>query len=333
MATNSKVADDSSTPPSYDTISASPIQCDQSSIFSSCRLKEKHTAVLSRIRDIVLGPDFIPSSVVPNVNACAAALPAAEFSKILKERNIEGHTALYWVIVNNRPQALWALNKFIFIFSYYSSVCEDDLRTACMITSNQEIFIQLALGRSENRDFRRLLGCPLDQLQVHTCDEPANQFNVVLQIGMFQKRLHSTAISDTKLIYEFVAGGCIWWLRFHMPEPNNGIWHVKIGLCRSSHPARLNAVLVIEAHNRKSGSAAPPEALKILLSLADTKFVALTPWLYVEFGASVTPTGAPTGAPALPTPAPTLLDSQRSRTLPALRKTAVWTAVMPPLAL
>ncbi|KAG1841879.1 hypothetical protein C8R48DRAFT_679173 [Suillus tomentosus] len=107
MATNSKVADDSSTPPSYDTILASPIQCDKSSIYIFGLMKKKRAAVLSRIRDIVLAPDFIPSSVVPNVNACAAALPATEFSKILTQLNIEGHTALYWAIVNNRPQALW----------------------------------------------------------------------------------------------------------------------------------------------------------------------------------------------------------------------------------
>ncbi|KAG2110896.1 uncharacterized protein F5147DRAFT_772164 [Suillus discolor] len=47
----------------------------------------------------------------------------------------------------------------------------------------------------------------------------------------------------------------------------------------------------------------------------------------VVLQASVTPTGAP----ALPTPAPALLDSRRSGTPPALRKTAVWTAVTPPL--
>ncbi|KAG1902314.1 uncharacterized protein F5891DRAFT_978644 [Suillus fuscotomentosus] len=233
--------------------------------------EEKRTAVLSRIRDIVLGPDFTPSSVVPNVNACAAALPAAEFSKILQKRNIEGHTALYWAIVNNRPQALEALDKFI--SGYYPSVCKDDLRDACVITSDHAIFSQLGLG----------IRCPSDQLQVHTCDELTNQFNVVLRIRMFQKRMRATATSsargDTKLTYEFVAGGRIWWLRFHMPEFIKGIWRVEIGLCRHSHPARLNSVLVIEAHNRKPGSAVPPEALRIPLSLADTKFVALAPWL------------------------------------------------------
>ncbi|KAG2089616.1 uncharacterized protein F5147DRAFT_658371 [Suillus discolor] len=206
----SELVDDSSTPPAYDT--ASPIQCDQSSVFSSCRMKKKRTAVLSRICDIVLGPDFIPeSSVVPNVIICIDALPAA----------------LYWAIVNNRPQAFWALHGFI--SGHYSYVCEIDLHIACIITSNHAIFSQLNFG--------------------------------------------------VWLEYNFVAGGCIWLLHFHMPEPTNGIWRVDIGLCQYSHPARLNAVLVIEAHNRKPGSAAPPEALKIPLSLADTGSVALTHWL------------------------------------------------------
>ncbi|KAG2089615.1 uncharacterized protein F5147DRAFT_780569 [Suillus discolor] len=275
------LVDDSSTPPSYATIfSANPIQCDQSSVFSSRRMKKKCTAVLSRIRDIVLGHDLTPECMLPNILVCAAALgPGAEFFKILLKRNIKGHTALYWVIVNNRLQVFWALHEFT--YSYYSPVCKDDLRNACMITSNHAIFSQLALGiRSEDMRFRRFLGCPSDQIQVHTCDESANQFNVVLRIGMFQKRLRATATSDRgdiQLIHEFVAGGHIWWLHFHMPEFAEGLWRVDIGLCWRSHPAAcLNAVLVIEAHNRKSGSATPPEALKIPLSLADTKFVALT---------------------------------------------------------
>ncbi|KAG2102539.1 uncharacterized protein F5147DRAFT_776286 [Suillus discolor] len=41
----------------------------------------------------------------------------------------------------------------------------------------------------------------------------------------------------------------------------------------------------------------------------------------------------PARAPALPTPAPALLDSPRGGALPAPRKTAVWTAMTPPLAL
>ncbi|KAG2112264.1 uncharacterized protein F5147DRAFT_771326 [Suillus discolor] len=41
----------------------------------------------------------------------------------------------------------------------------------------------------------------------------------------------------------------------------------------------------------------------------------------------------PIRAPALPTPAPALLDSPRSGAPPAPRKTAVWTAMTPPGAM
>lgn len=201
MATDSKVAEDSSTPPSYHKILATPIQCDQSSIFSIGLMKKKRAAVLSRIRDIVLAPDYIPSSVVPNVIACAAALPATEFSKILTQLNIEGHTAPYWAIVNNRPQG----------------VCGPSLSLCSFI----DLMVSLA--------------------------------------------------------------GRIWWFSFYIPEPSYGSCRTAIGLSQHSYQARFNAVLLIEAHSRKPGRAAPPEALKIPLSLTDTNCLALVPWQYVEF--------------------------------------------------
>ncbi|KAG1858784.1 hypothetical protein DFJ58DRAFT_744828 [Suillus subalutaceus] len=280
MTTNSKVFDDSSSiataPPSYDKISANPIQCNQSSIFSFRRMKQKRAAVLSRIRDIVLAPNFNPSSVTPNLNACAAALPAAEFSNILTHLNIEGHTALCWAIVNNRPQAFWAFEKFI-SGSTYSSVCASDLCIAFMITSNNAMFAHLSSASTiEDRRLRSCLGCPPDEIRVHTCDEPTNQFNVVMRIRIFQKRLRT--ITGNRLQYEFVAGGRMWWFRFALLKPSNGLWSAEIGLCQHSHPARLDAVLLIEAHSRKPGRATPPEALKIPLTLTGTKFLALAPW-------------------------------------------------------
>ncbi|KAG0704628.1 hypothetical protein DFH29DRAFT_997515 [Suillus ampliporus] len=75
---------------------ADSIQC---RIFSSLRSKQKRNTVLTCIHDIVFAPDFTPSSVAPIVNACAAALTAAEFSDLLQTPNIEGHMTLYWAIV------------------------------------------------------------------------------------------------------------------------------------------------------------------------------------------------------------------------------------------
>ncbi|KAG2151222.1 uncharacterized protein EDB93DRAFT_1103179 [Suillus bovinus] len=238
MATNSTVVDDSSVPPpSYDTIfSAIPIQFGQSSIFPFHCMKEKRKAVLSRIRNIVLGPDFTPSYVAPNVNACTAVLPAHELSKILTERNIEGHTALYWAI---------------------SCDCMDNLYDACMITNNHAIFMHLSLESmlvKEGGCLRRALGCPPDEIRVHTCNECTNQFNVVLKIRMFQKRLRMATYKE--LWFEFVAEGRIWWLKFYAPSPVTS----DSGICR-----------------KPGAHAAPPEALKILLLSTNTIFPVTVP--------------------------------------------------------
>lgn len=52
---------------------------------------------------------FTPS---PAVHACAALLPAAEFSSILQNPNIEGYSALYWAIMSHRKDAIMAFTEF-----------------------------------------------------------------------------------------------------------------------------------------------------------------------------------------------------------------------------
>ncbi|KAG0693286.1 hypothetical protein DFH29DRAFT_839209, partial [Suillus ampliporus] len=78
------------------------VQYRRSSVFSFLRsCKPDHTSTLSQIRTIVSTPEFKPF-VVLIVKTCAVALPVEEFSDILQIPNIEGHTALYWAIVNRR---------------------------------------------------------------------------------------------------------------------------------------------------------------------------------------------------------------------------------------
>ncbi|KAG2156033.1 hypothetical protein DEU56DRAFT_765238 [Suillus clintonianus] len=216
----------------------------------------KKLTALSRIRDIVSAPDITPSSVSLIVDACAASLPAAELSDLLQSPNIEGHTALYWAIINKRQETFSVLAAFI---SKFSSVCSSDLRLACMATNNQALFAQLGLGRSDSKDepLRRSLGCPPDEVQVHEGDGLGeNQFIACLRIRMFQKRLHITQ----DLGVEFVAGGRIWLFRFYI-GPDGG-WRIGLGLSQPSFPARPDAILLIEAHE-KPGSATPPQGLRM----------------------------------------------------------------------
>ncbi|KAG0700079.1 hypothetical protein DFH29DRAFT_933961 [Suillus ampliporus] len=257
MTTKSEVFDDgrsvANAPPPYSTSSpsllwANAIQCIKPSIFPWLRVKQSRTIVLSCIRDIVSAPDFDSSSIVSAVDTCVAALSAVEFSDLLQTPNIEGHTALYWAIVNNRREAYSVFALFI---SKISSVCSSDLRRACMVTSDHALFMQLDLGNANSKDepFRRSLGCPADVIQVDEAD--GRPIVASFHLRMFQKRLRIAR----ELRTEFVAGGRIWWLRFYLgPE---GKWNVGFGLSQHSFPTQLHVLLLIESHGGKPVCATP----------------------------------------------------------------------------
>jgi hypothetical protein len=157
MATKSELDSKTDTDalPSYDAISfiQSKRQSAQSAISWMLGSKQILTTqsritALSRIRELVTGPDVTPSSVAPIVNSCAADLSAAKFSVLLQSRNVEGHSAIYWALMNDKPEALSAFTGFI---SKISSSCRSELRIACMETSNNAAFMQLNLGRTIGR--------------------------------------------------------------------------------------------------------------------------------------------------------------------------------------
>ncbi|KAG2133296.1 hypothetical protein DEU56DRAFT_981534 [Suillus clintonianus] len=277
MATKS----DHSTPPSYHSIPTSELPADsiqskKPSVFSFPKMccetptLDKPDSVLSCICDLVSAPDFTPSSATEIVNACAAALPSTEFSDFLQTSNIEGHTALYWAIVNDKLEVLSMFAEFI---SEFSSNCRSDLRLACMTTNNQVLFAQLSLGHINAKDKllrHTQLGCPLDEIQVHggdtsKLDHNQLQFVASFRIRMFQKRLRITH----HLKYEFVAGGRIW--RLHFCVDDKWKWIVGFGLSSPSLPACPKATFSIEAHHRKKGELGQ-ETLPQELRFTDSKF-------------------------------------------------------------
>ncbi|KAG1799540.1 hypothetical protein EV424DRAFT_1546000 [Suillus variegatus] len=249
--------DSSDPPPSYDlSVSEDSIRSKQS-IFSFLQSKQKRrqTSALSLIREIVSSPGFAVSSVAPNIKSCTAALPAAEFSKLLQKCNIENHTALYWAIVNNQREALLEFVKFI---PKFSRACSADLRLACMAANDHDSFMLLHLGDNEvdstDRSSRHMLGCPRDDIQVHggdtlSVDSNENTFSVHFVFRMFQKRLRIAR----KLEAEFVAQGRIWVLRFDV-DMLTGDWLVEFGISRDSSAVRPNAVLEIQANKPSPGS-------------------------------------------------------------------------------
>ncbi|KAG1873861.1 hypothetical protein F4604DRAFT_1765461 [Suillus subluteus] len=237
------------TPPSYTTTSTSELADSlQYRRFHFLQSKQTRNIVLTCIRDIVSAPDFTPSSVIPIVNACAAALFASEFSDLIQTPNFEGHTALYWAIVNERQEAFSALSKFI---PKFSSACSSDLHLACMVTNDQALFSQLNLGNVNPKDepLRRSLGSSPDDVQVDSEDGLCKtQFIARLRIRKLEKRLLIT--EDVGI--EFVAGGRIWLFRFYMD-------------CDGSLPVRPTGMIQIGTRSGEPGSAAPPSELDLTM--------------------------------------------------------------------
>ncbi|KAG1905618.1 uncharacterized protein F5891DRAFT_619271 [Suillus fuscotomentosus] len=170
--------------------------------------------------------------------------------------------ALYWTIVNNRREALWEFTKFI---SKFSPACSSDLRLACMIVNDHDLFMQLKLGDNvdpEGGSLRHMLSCPRDEINVsrHGSSEvncPSddlqvheghgmgeNYFFARFVFRMFQKCLRIRQ----KLAVEFVAQGHIWVLCFCMGS--KGSWCVQYGLSEPSLPVYPNTKLAIQAHSK-----------------------------------------------------------------------------------
>lgn len=163
--------------------------------------QKRKVVVLSRIRDLVCTPNFIPSSIAPVIETCITqgALSPAEFSAFLQLPFIEGHSAMYWAILNHRREVLSAFAAHIPRFLLF---CVVDMRLACKIINDQASFAQLNLGyvsNSTDEPLRRFLNCPPDEIQVQDTGDGLfeNKFVACLCIRMFQKRLGSGHSSDT----------------------------------------------------------------------------------------------------------------------------------------
>lgn len=149
--------------------------------------------------------------------------------------------------MNNRPEALSALNKFI---TTYTCDSLEDVRLACMATSNHAWFTSLKLtSTSRCRKgwlLNRSLGYPADDIQVYHEGNLQNQFTSKMQIMMFQKRIRVAQ----EIYVELIAQGRIWCLLFYMGV--DARWRVSLGLAKGSLPARPKALLKIVAQNEKS---------------------------------------------------------------------------------
>jgi hypothetical protein len=164
----------------------------------------------SSIRDIAKNPEAQQS--VALIETCAEMCRAkrVSFCDILQDPFLEGHRALYWIIISRPPPEGYGLLSTILKHSgSLSSEAIDEIRLACLQVGDQTLFAHLwrhpAYGALTGTD-ELLLGAaaPTDHIEVH--EAMSNEIGTFLarfNVSQFHKRI---GISG-KIAFEFIARG------------------------------------------------------------------------------------------------------------------------------
>ncbi|KAJ7714473.1 hypothetical protein DFH07DRAFT_863391 [Mycena maculata] len=213
------------------------------------------------------------SDRVALLDACAqlCARHKIDLSAILQETSIQGHTALYWAIVNSP----WPLHA---PFELVGAVLEraaplkpetiTEARQACVSLRNQEVF-QFLRMRPEfgalTAEDRFLLGVlvPPEEIDIETMEGSAQPFSVKFKIPFYQKRM----LLAREIKLEFIARGRLWQLSFFTPNQppqkwlKHGQWSGSLRLGENSLSTHVEFGLVfLDASWPATASAAPEHA-------------------------------------------------------------------------
>lgn len=179
--------------------------------------KEVRTTIQGLIRDLVKQND--PQGALGVLESCADACRSFDLaiSTLLQERTIEGHTPLYWAIINrpsesatesvesDEPDLVTALLSHA---APLSDATVDELRLACLHTSDHGLFQRLrrtpAFSPLSGADELILGGnVPVDDVDVEDVPGDESGFIARFRMPMFQKRMR---ISE-EISLEFIAKG------------------------------------------------------------------------------------------------------------------------------
>ena len=162
------------------------------------------------IRDVVKDPGCQQS--VALIETCAEICRAKgiNFSDILQDPCLEGHRALYWIIISRPPPEEYGLLSTILKHSgSLSSEAIDEIRLACVQMADQVLFNHFwrhpAYGALSGTD-ELLLGAaiPTDHLEVQEATpNDLDTFIVHFEVTQFYKRMSVSG----KIAFEFIARG------------------------------------------------------------------------------------------------------------------------------
>lgn len=262
----STVVDEKSSPPSApparSTASSSSTCSTWFSLLPNPRTKQARQTVISLIRDLVATSTTDNSAAAPILASCASALSPLSFSALLQQPTLEGHTPIYWAILNRHTHILPDMLKYA---GPLNNPCVADIRLACLASGDQLLFGKLRRGESPfittlRTDALVLGSTSADDIDVREVDGEA-AFSASIKIRLWQKRMRVAGLVGV----EFIARGRIWSLTFFSPPSTSpsslstrgagsGPWQVALSLMEHSPPTFVDARLVIDVFHPLSSS-------------------------------------------------------------------------------
>ncbi|KAG1744743.1 hypothetical protein EDB19DRAFT_1694103 [Suillus lakei] len=234
------------------------------SLLPNARTKQTRQTVISIIRDLVTTTSDY-SAATPILASCASALSPTSFSALLQHSTFDGHTPIYWAIVNRHTHILPDMLQYA---GPLNNPCIADIRLACLASGDQVLFGKLRRGElpfltTLRADALVLGSTSADDIDVHEVDGEA-AFSASIKICLWQKRMRVAGLVGV----EFIARGRIWSLTFFSspsPSPTSsplctrgagrGPWQVALSLMEHSPPTFVDGRLVIDVFRPSSNAA------------------------------------------------------------------------------
>ncbi|KAF9236019.1 hypothetical protein BU15DRAFT_77426 [Melanogaster broomeanus] len=280
------------------------------SFVSSRTSKQVRQTVRSLVRDLVTNPQSLDI-----LDSCADACRThgLDLSALMQEPSIEDHSAIYWAIVNHCESLLPSLLAHA---APLTSATISDVRLACLVTSDEQLFQALRCRRepftkqnaplSTSSDALVLGSTPADDISVRELDGEG-AFVADIRISLWQKRIRVSG----RVSVEFIARGRIWSLTFFSTPSTGssitgkavGAWQVALCLLEHSPPTFIDSRLVVDTPPQSSVSPTPasPSEVNDLTSLLPPPPEA--------------PSNSPVRLAASPAPSPPTKSKSKSKTL------------------
>ncbi|KAL0574289.1 hypothetical protein V5O48_007665 [Marasmius crinis-equi] len=225
---------------------------------TSRKAREVRTTVLGIVRDVVRQDIDGGVDTRDILESCRAACAdeAISISSLLQEKSIEGHTPLYWAIINRNPTSPASSDLLMSLLSFAAPLEQatvDEIKLACLITSDQALFQRLRISP----EFAALSGTDQmvlsnttvpDEVEALEASSDEGAFVVDVKLMQFQKRMRVSG----EVGVDFIARGRMWRLAFCISsekwrhdKPRFGAWYVSLTLLENSPPTWIDSQLLI----------------------------------------------------------------------------------------